>query len=106
MNLRIATAVIACACLFAAAAQAAPPQSNINARQAEQQHRIRQGVASGELTRREAAYLQQREAEVRRAERIARSDGYVSPAERARINRMLDANSRAIRHQKRDGQFR
>ena len=106
MKFRIAAIAVAASCLFAAAAQAAPPQSNINARQAEQQQRIRQGVRSGELTRREAAYLQQREADVRRAERVARADGYVSPSERARINRMLDANSRAIRNQKHDGQFR
>ena len=106
MKHRIAAAAIACACLFAAAAQAAPPQSNINARQAEQQHRSRQGVANGQLTRRESAYLQHREADVRRAERAARSDGYMSPAERARINRMLDANSRAIARQRHDGQFR
>ena len=102
----LAIAAIACASLFAAAVQAAPPQSNINARQAEQQHRIRQGVANGQLTCREAANLQQREADVRRAERHARADGYVSPAERARLNRMLDANSRAIQRQKHDGQFR
>ena len=106
MKYRIALVAFALASAFATAAEAAPPYSNINARQYDQQRRIEQGVRSGELTHREAAYLQRREAEVRRYERFARADGYLSPYERAQLNRMLDANSREIARQKRDGQFR
>lgn len=106
MKHRIALVAFAVACALATAAEAAPPQSNVNARQANQQHRIAAGVANGQLTRREAAYLQHREADVRRVERRARADGYMSPSERARINRMLDANSRAIARQRGDGQYR
>ena len=105
MKHRIALVALALACAFASAAEAAP-YSSINSRQYEQQRRIQQGVRSGDLTRREAAYLEHREAEVRRVERAARADGHVSQRERARINRMLDANSREIQRQKHDGQFR
>lgn len=45
-----------------ASAQTATP--NINARQANERARIRQGVASGELTRPEAARLRARKADI------------------------------------------
>ncbi|MEO8673719.1 MAG: hypothetical protein ABI411_20615, partial [Tahibacter sp.] len=85
---------------------AAPLQSPINARQAHQQQRIAAGVASGELNRREARRLEAREWRAHRVERVARRDGYVSPAERAHINRMLNRDSRAIYRQKHDAQTR
>lgn len=89
------------ALLISAGAQAA----GINSRQDEQRERIQQGVRSGELTRREAFRLRTREARTRRLEaRARRSGGRLTFAERQQLQRRLNANSRAIYHQKHDGQ--
>ncbi len=78
----------------------------IDEREARQEWRIRQGVASGELTHREAYRLEREQAYIRHAEREARADGYLSRGERARIEAMQDEASRHIRYEKHDGEFR
>src|SRR5689334_12374968 len=80
---------------------------SINARQHEQQQRIREGIRSGELTRREARRLEAQEARVRVDEAYARrSGGQFTPRERARIQRELNHTSRDIYRQKHDRQIR
>lgn len=86
------------------AAQAQTPV--INARERNQRARIRQGVASGELNRREAARMRGREANVNAEKRAARADGVVTRDERHDIRRTETSNSRAIYRQKHDGQVR
>ena len=78
----------------------------INKREYHEQQRINQGIRSGELTRREAERLEAGIAKIRVDERYAKSDGNVSPRERARLNRELNRESRAIYRQKHDGQDR
>jgi hypothetical protein len=79
----------------------------VNNRQHKQQHRIREGVRSGELTRREAARLQAREARIRVNEAYARrSGGTFTLQERLRIQRQLNRASRDIYRQKHDNQDR
>jgi len=78
----------------------------INYRERRQQQRIGQGIRSGELTRREAARLEAGLARIRINERFARRDGVITPRERARLDRELNRESRAIYHQKHDGQDR
>ncbi|HEY7544623.1 MAG TPA: hypothetical protein VID27_07065 [Blastocatellia bacterium] len=78
----------------------------INRRERHEQQRIRQGIRSGELTRREAARLEVQQARVRIAERIAKADGRVTRHERYHLNRMLNRASRNIYRQKHDGQDR
>src|SRR5262245_13954670 len=69
-------------------------RDGINERQREQEARIRQGVRSGELTRREARRLQEQQDRIRRDEfRARRSGGEFTPRERARIQRELDNSS-------------
>ena len=80
--------------------------AGVNGRQYREQHRIREGVRSGELTRREAGRLEAEQARIRVDERFARRDGYISPRERARLDRDLDRASRDIYRQKHDGQDR
>jgi hypothetical protein len=80
--------------------------AGINGRQHREQQRIRQGVRSGELTRPEARRLEYEQARIRVDERYARRDGYVSPRERARLDREMDRASRDIYRQKHDGQDR
>ena len=80
--------------------------AGINRREYREQQRIRQGIRSGELTRREAGRLEAEQARIRVSERNARRDGYISPRERARLDRELDRASRDIYRQKHDGQDR
>src|SRR5918996_1019877 len=89
-----------------AASGAANAQSmyEINQRQDYQQNRIEQGIRSGQITRSEAARLEQGERNIDRAQRRAEADGWVSPQERARIDRMTDRQGREIYKQSHDRQ--
>ena len=78
----------------------------INARQRNERARIHQGVATGELTRPEAARLKGREADIRQDKRAARADGVVTRDERHDIRKDENQASRAIYRQKHDGQER
>jgi hypothetical protein len=78
----------------------------IDRRERHQQTRIRQGIRSGELTRRETARLASQQARIRVSERFARADGHLSVRERLRLDRQLDRASRRIYRQKHDGQDR
>lgn len=79
----------------------------INDRQRDQQQRIRQGIRSGELTRREARRLELEQAKIYRNEaRARRSGGEFTARERFRIQRELNHSSRDIRRQKHDRQDR
>ncbi|MFL6215221.1 MAG: hypothetical protein ACJ74J_15160 [Blastocatellia bacterium] len=78
----------------------------IDRREHREQQRIRQGVRSGELTRRETRRLEMEQAHIRGYEWYAKSDGHVSRAEHRRLDHMLDRANRDIYHQKHDGQDR
>jgi uncharacterized membrane protein YebE (DUF533 family) len=78
----------------------------IDRRQARQDYRIHQGVRSGEITRREYWRLEREQAHIRHMERAARSDGYVSPYERARIRDAQHSASRHIARESHDEQRR
>jgi hypothetical protein len=94
-------------CLAAAGpafAQAHDGTARIDARRAEQQHRIQQGVASGQLTRRETRKLERQQRRIARDEVRAKKDGVVTPRERAHLTREQDAASRSIARQKHDRQ--
>jgi hypothetical protein len=75
-------------------AQTATPR--IERREARQDARIHQGVRTGELTRGEAHRLRAGERHIDRMEARAKSDGVVTPRERARINRAQTQESRRI----------
>ncbi len=80
---------------------------SINQRQDRQQTRIRQGVRSGELTRREAGKLAAQQAVITTNEAFARrSGGELTAKERARIQRQQNKASQSIHKQKHDGQDR
>lgn len=81
--------------------------SGINARERREQQRIRQGIRSGELTRREAGQLEANQARIRVDEAYARrSGGQLTAAERRRLQGRLNRNSNAIYKQKHDRQER
>jgi hypothetical protein len=105
---RLVGAVALAFAAFAAQAQSAGPAATpgIDKRQANQEKRIDQGVASGQLTRREARRMERQQAAVDRAEDKAKADGVVTKAERARLHNQQDRTSRRIYRQKHDAQQR
>jgi hypothetical protein len=87
-----------------ASAQTATP--GINATQRNERARIHQGVASGELTKNEAARLKARQADIRQDKQMAKADGVVTRDERQGIRKEEAHSSRAIHRQKHDAQVR
>lgn len=93
----------------AAFAQAPAPKDplatpKIDAREANQEKRIQQGVASGQLTPREATRLEKGEARIEKAEARAKADGTVTAQERKHMGQMQNRESHAIAQQKHDRQ--
>lgn len=78
----------------------------IHYRQVHQQKRISGGVRNGDLTARETARLETREAKIQHDKRVAKSDGKVTGAERRKLRREQNRTSRAIYRQKHDAQQR
>jgi len=78
----------------------------INHRQGYQQARIRQGIRSGQLTRGEARRLEAREGRIEASKLSDKASGHVTTAERIRLNRRLNAASRAIYRDKHNGRVR
>jgi hypothetical protein len=92
MGLVLATLLITTAGV--ASANRATPR--VDRREARQHARIHQGVQSGRLTPGEAARLRNGQRHVHRMERVAKSDGVVTPGERVRIARAQSRQSRQI----------
>lgn len=102
------------ACVFlvlgagGAMAQVAPgstPGTAIDQREVNQQKRIEQGIQSGQLTGKEAANLEKREASISRQEARmrARDGGELTTHDRKVLNRRLNNTSAAIYRDKHNG---
>ena len=89
--LAIAFTVIACG---VAAAQPATPV--VAERQQDQKARINQGVASGELTRKETATLRAEQRGIQAEKKAFKADGKVTTAERAKLRADQKRASRNI----------
>src|SRR5262245_5508837 len=80
---------------------------NINRREYSQRNRIREGVRSGELTRREAHRLYDQQRRIETYERRSRlDDGRLDRHERRRLDHLLDRSNRDIYREKNDRQDR
>ncbi|MFI0547046.1 MAG: hypothetical protein ACH34Y_09065 [Brachymonas sp.] len=99
-KLCVASAFFATGLAFAATA--ATP--HIDAVQTKQAARIEQGVASGELTQKEAAHLDKQQNRIAEHEGMAKADGKVTKKERMQLHRQQRRASHAIHHQKHDKQ--
>ena len=86
------------------AASAGTPR--LDRRENHQAGRIYNGVANGELTRRETRRLSTGQVHLRRAEARAKSDGTVTARERAHLQHEANQQSRRIYRQKHDAQDR
>jgi uncharacterized membrane protein YebE (DUF533 family) len=94
----LATGLIALIPVSTFAQEAATP--NITKRQIQQQKRIADGVRSGELTAKETANLELREAKIQADKRAAKADGVVTDAERAKLHAQENRTSRKIYRKK------
>ena len=110
-NLRnsLVASALAVASIGAFAQTVAPPSSTpatprVDQREANQQARIAQGAASGQLTPKETNRLEKEQAVVNKAETNAKADGTVTRHERRRLHRLQEGASRDIHHQKHDAQ--
>ena len=79
---------------------------SIRSEQRHQKKRIKQGVASGELTHREARHLKAQQAHITHHMRKAASDGVVTRQERIHIKSEQERAGRNIYRQKHDHQYR
>ena len=80
--------------------------AGINDRQDRQQTRINHGVATGELTTKEAVNMQRQQKRIDRKERRYRKDGVLTKRERIDLHSDLNQTSRHIHRQKHDAQSR
>ncbi len=78
----------------------------LDERQKNQNTRIKQGINSGELTKKEARKLVQGQKQLRKMERKAKADGKVNKKERARLQHKANVESDKIYRNKHDAQDR
>ncbi len=110
--MKIQTLIAALALTVGASAFAQAPAApkdplatpKIDQRQANQEKRIDQGIASGALTQKEATNLDKRENKIQADKLAAKADGKVTKAERRKIEREQNRASAAIKRQKHNGQ--
>ncbi|PYP85134.1 MAG: hypothetical protein DMF61_17720 [Blastocatellia bacterium AA13] len=103
---RVTGFVLSAAVVVGLGISASANTPHINRREHSEQQRIRQGIQSGSLTRREAGRLEAEQGRIRVDEARAKADGHVSYRERERLNHELDRASRGIYRQKHDSQHR
>jgi hypothetical protein len=82
--------------LVSASAFAQPTTPVVKERQENQSQRIQQGVASGELTKKEATVLRTEQRAIRAEKRAFKADGTVTAAERAQLRRDQNQASKRI----------
>jgi hypothetical protein len=82
----------------------APATPRVDQREVNQDKRIQQGVASGQLTAKETYRLEKEQAVINKAETKAKADGKVTPHERRKLNKMQNKASKDIHAQKHDAQ--
>ncbi len=99
-TLRTLTAITGLAIAFGVSAQTNTPK--IDQREANQQTRIQNGVATGTLSNREATRMASGQAKVAGMEAAAKADGKVTRAERKAIKQQQNKQSRRIHRQKHD----
>ncbi len=100
----VAGAAIALVSVAGLAQTATTATPKVDAREAKQDARIQQGVASGQLNAKETYRLEKQQANINRAEANAKADGKVTKGERKHLNHMQNKASKNIHHQKHDAQ--
>lgn len=83
-----------------------PHDPGINKRQHNQQHRVKQGVRSGQLTKEERIALRNQKMVIRQEERAYKADGQLSKDERKDLHQDMNNLSKDINQQKHDAEVR
>ena len=78
----------------------------VNTRQHNQQHRVKDGVKSGELTKEEAKALREERRAIREKERAYKADGKLTKDERKDLHQDLNDSSKHIYEEKHDAEKR
>lgn len=78
----------------------------INARQHNQEHRINNGIRSGQLNRNETRHLRNDERRISAEKRIAKASGHVTPRQRTMLRHQENRTSRAIYRDKHNNRVR
>jgi len=91
--------------LFSLGAAQAQTLNRVDQREVRQEARIERGVASGQLTLREAARLNAEQARIDRTEARAKADGRITAAERRFLNQAQNRASQNIYAQVHDRQM-
>jgi hypothetical protein len=97
---KITQSVLLMVLIFAFQAEARRDQR----REGRQQGRIAEGLKSGELNKHEARRLNRGQRRVDRAQEKAMADGEMTAAEKVKIEKMQDVQSKRIYRQKHDDQ--
>ena len=101
----IATGVtLAIASLGVFAQAAAPVTPRVDQRKANQQKRIDNGVASGQLNAKETNRLDKQQGRIAAVEASDKADGKVTGKERRQLHRMQDRSGKNIHAQRHDAQ--
>lgn len=103
MKLQLLAASVAAALALPALAQTTQTPV-VDQRQANQERRIEQGKASGQLNAREARRLEHGQQHVQKVEDQAKADGKVTKKEKAHLHHAQEKQSRHIARQKHDAQ--
>ena len=77
-----------------------------NQRQGNQKERIKQGVKSGELTKKETKQVIKQQRDIRKTKKVAKADGVVTKKEKAIIHKKQTAASRNIKRKKNNDKIR
>ncbi len=99
----LVAALFVCGFTIASNAQSTPV---VDKREANQKERIKDGVKSGELNKAETKRLVKNQRHIKRTEAKAKSDGVVTPAEKAKLHKEQKRASKRIAKQKHDKQDR
>lgn len=96
--MKLHSIALTAALLVAPALMNAQTNHEINQRKADQQHRIAQGVRSGQLTPRETAHLERQERGINREEHAmrAQNNGRLTRQDRRVLNHQQNTESRRI----------
>lgn len=91
-----------------AQAQNTNPKSEVGKRDQAQQKRIGEGIENGSLNAREASRMERQETHLNREQHNMRAanGGTLTPAQRAKVNRQQNRESKRIYRQKHDGETR
>lgn len=103
----IAFALVSTLCI-ATLASAQETNRTINARKAEQQQRIGQGVRSGQMTAGETAHVEHQERAINREERNMRAanNGHLTRSDRSTLQHQQNQESRRIYRDKHNNRIR